>query len=173
MILFHAYHGHHVRFIVICFVIFNSIFSIGMIPSHLKNPATSNTVMATIFAQSKPRLSTAPNSSDPTGDEWPMFHGALNHTGVTKTMPVRGNGPLWSFYAGIIESSPAVVGKCVFVGCADKNVYCLNATTGVRVWNYTTNNSVYSSPAIADGRVYVGSSDHNIYCLNATTGARI
>jgi hypothetical protein len=51
-------------------------------------------------------------------------------------------------------------------------VYCLDATTGALVWNYTTDGEVISSPAVADGYVYVGSG-WDMYCLNATTGALV
>ncbi|MCJ7768149.1 thermopsin family protease, partial [Candidatus Bathyarchaeota archaeon] len=46
-----------------------------------------------------------------------------------------------------------------------------NATTGARVWKYTTDNWVDSSPAVDGGMVFVGSYDNNIYALNASTGA--
>lgn len=117
--------------------------------------------------------STLPGSSDPTGDEWPTFHGELNRTGVAKTTPANGTGPSWNYTTnGIITySSPAVADGRVFVGSLDKNVYCINATTGIKIWNRTTTNLVYSSPAVAGGRVYVGSYDNNMYCLNETSGA--
>ena len=70
-------------------------------------------------------------------------------------------------------SSPAVVDGRVYVGSDNKSVYCLDALTGARIWNYVTNNSVYSSPAVVDGRVYVGSGDKSVYCLDSMTGARI
>jgi PGF-CTERM protein len=59
------------------------------------------------------------------------------------------------------------------VGSEDNNTYALNATTGAKLWNYTTGSSVYSSPAVANGVVYVGSEDNNTYALNATTGAKL
>jgi hypothetical protein len=52
-------------------------------------------------------------------------------------------------------------------------VYCLNASTGGYMWDYTTAGEVLSSPAVADGKVYVGSNDNKLYCLNASTGALI
>jgi hypothetical protein len=58
------------------------------------------------------------------------------------------------------------------VGSYDHKVYCLNASTGAHIWNYTTGGD-HSSPAVADGKVYVGSWDGGVYCLNATTGAYI
>ena len=55
-------------------------------------------------------------------------------------------------------SSPAVANGVVYVGSGmDGNVYALNATTGVKLWNYTTGSEVYSSPAVVNGVVYVGS----------------
>ena len=74
---------------------------------------------------------------------------------------------------GISDSSPAVANGYVYVGSYDGNLYCLNATTGDLVWNFTTGNFIDSSPAIADGYIYVGSDDNNLYCLNQTTGGFI
>ena len=60
-----------------------------------------------------------------------------------------------------------------FGGGEDNNVYALNASTGAKLWSFTTGNSVESSPAVANGVVYIGSADQNIYALNATTGAKL
>ncbi|HME53510.1 MAG TPA: PQQ-binding-like beta-propeller repeat protein [Candidatus Lokiarchaeia archaeon] len=123
----------------------------------------------------EPRSATAPASSDSIGDEWSMFHGQLNHTGVVTTTPVQGTGLLWSYNLTMgVLSSPTIAGGLVYVGSQDHNVYCLNATTGAHVWNYTTGDTVReTSPAIASGRVYVGSNDNKVYCLNATNGSKI
>ena len=56
----------------------------------------------------------------------------------------------------------------VYVGSLT-NVYALNASTGVKLWSYTTGNYV-DSPAVVNGVVYVGSFDGNVYALNASTG---
>ena len=42
----------------------------------------------------------------------------------------------------------------------------------LKLWNFTTGNSVESSPAVVDGVVYVGSEDGKIYALNAANGAQ-
>ena len=39
----------------------------------------------------------------------------------------------------------------------DDNVYALNASTGAKLWSYTTGGDMDSSPAVANGVVYVGS----------------
>jgi PGF-CTERM protein len=52
------------------------------------------------------------------------------------------------------------------VGSMDNNTYALNATTGAKLWSYTTGGEV-SSPAVANGVVYVGSwtPDTNVYAI--------
>ena len=86
-----------------------------------------------------PSPASVPGSSDPVGDEWPMFRGALNHTGVAMTTPVQGTGPSWIYTtSNWIESSPAVSGGRVYVGSDSSNFYCLNATTGMLLWSYAT-----------------------------------
>jgi outer membrane protein assembly factor BamB len=72
-----------------------------------------------------------------------------------------------------ISSSMAVANGYVYFGCYDHNVYCLNASTGEKVWNFTTGNTVESCPSVANGYVYVGSWDGNVYCFDATTGTKI
>ena len=72
-----------------------------------------------------------------------------------------------------VDSSPAVANGVVYVGSDDRNVYALNASTGAKLWSYTTGDIVYSSPAVANGVVYVGSYDDNVYALNALTGAKL
>ena len=74
---------------------------------------------------------------------------------------------------GYVNSSPAVANGVVYIGSLDNNVYALNATTGAKLWNFTTGGAVYSSPAVANGVVYVGSDDNDVYAVNAATGAEL
>ncbi|MBT7345857.1 PQQ-binding-like beta-propeller repeat protein, partial [Candidatus Bathyarchaeota archaeon] len=39
----------------------------------------------------------------------------------------------------------------VYIGSNDKKVYCLDAETGAKNWEYTTGGTIESSPAVADG----------------------
>jgi len=107
--------------------------------------------------------------------DWTMFHhDQYNNVESTSTGPET-RKVLWTYSTGdYVESSPAVADGKVYVGSNDGNVYCLDASTGVKVWNYTTGGAVRSSPAVADGRVYVGCwGDNNFYCLDAATGDKI
>ncbi len=101
-----------------------------------------------------------------------MFMGGLNHTGARSNGPANDAVKLWGFNTRSSPSisSPAVAGGRLYVGSADNNLYCLNATNGALLWNFTTGASIPSSPAIASGKVYFGSNDHNIYCLDGISG---
>jgi outer membrane protein assembly factor BamB len=69
-------------------------------------------------------------------------------------------------------SSPSVVNRVVYVGSGDGNLYALNASTGARLWSFSTGTApVFSQPAVANGVVYVGSGGGGVYALNASTGA--
>jgi len=64
-----------------------------------------------------------------------------------------------------VVSSPTVANGIAYVGSDDGNVYALDATTGMKVWNYTTFGPVWSSPTVVNDIVYVGGDDHNVYAL--------
>ena len=128
---------------------------------------------ATLVSPSVLRFTTAPGSSDPSQDEWPMFRGQLNHTGEAHTPCINSAIPFSNYFtSGYITSSPAVAGGRVYVGGGDRRIYCLNATTGKQLWNYTMDWGFWSSPAVVGGRVYMGAG-YKLYCLNATTGGHL
>jgi outer membrane protein assembly factor BamB len=60
----------------------------------------------------------------------------------------------------------------IYVGSGGGYMYCLNATTGAKLWEYQTEGSlsIESSPAIYNGKVYFGTNAGYMYSLNATTG---
>lgn len=72
----------------------------------------------------------------------------------------------WDFYM----SSPAVSKNRVYFGSGDKNVYALNAQTGVLEWKFATGDIVHGSPAIAGDTLYIGSWDSYLYALDTSTG---
>jgi len=60
----------------------------------------------------------------------------------------------------------------VYVGSDDNNTYALNATTGAKLWSYSTGGEV-SSPTVVNGVVYVGSwtADTNVYAIGNAAAA--
>src|SRR5271157_3938054 len=169
-----ALHARSYRSIKFCSFIITSIIITqftGSIMNTTFKESNSNIIQ---IHETRPRYSTAPGSSDPTGDEWPMFRGQLNHTGTSTTIMMKGSGKIWSYPTGFgVTSSPAVTCGCVYIGGFGNQVYCLNATTGALIWSHTVSGIVSSSPAVSGGRMYVGSDDYRIYCLNTSTGSFI
>lgn len=122
--------------------------------------------------------------SAPSSDDWSMFRYDSAHTGVTTsagpTQPVK----LWSYAEGhfdgsFIGSSAAVVNGVVYVWSNEQNyetgggnIYALDASSGAKIWNYSTNGAVYSSPAVSGNVVFIGA-DANVYAFNASTGAKL
>ena len=75
-----------------------------------------------------------------------------------------------------VYSSPCLAGGLLYVGEGmhqnhDCKLYCLEANSGQKRWNFRTAGHIESSPCVADGRVFFGAGDDGLYCLDAATGA--
>jgi eukaryotic-like serine/threonine-protein kinase len=124
-----------------------------------------------------------PVSASPTIVDGKVYVGSLG--GIAYCLNATDGSSIWNYTvqartqgrygsgAPAIGSSMAVAGGYVYFGSYDRNVYCLKAETGDKVWNFTTGNTVESSPSISNGYVYIGSWDGNVYCLDALTGSKI
>jgi outer membrane protein assembly factor BamB len=69
--------------------------------------------------------------------------------------------------------TPTVAARRLYIGSyldQDHNFYCLDATTGKKLWSYLTGAAVLGTPTVANGTVYVGSQDNSLYALDARTG---
>ncbi len=64
----------------------------------------------------------------------------------------------------------AADGLVFFGSSVDDKVYCLDATSGEKTWQFYTEGPVRCAPTIANGRVYFGSDDGVLYCLDAYSG---
>lgn len=80
-----------------------------------------------------------------------------------------------------VPGSPAVADGRVFVGLGNGKVdhdadnpagavWCLDAESGEKRWEFRTSNAVLSTPAVSDGRVYACSRDEQCHCLNTVDG---
>ncbi|MGA3111538.1 MAG: PQQ-binding-like beta-propeller repeat protein [Candidatus Bathyarchaeia archaeon] len=105
-------------------------------------------------------------------DGWPMFRQDPNHSGYTADgLSANSAQLLWNYSTGrMVQSSPAFVYGCVFVGSRDSQVYCFNASNGEVIWKYPIRYEVWSSPAIYNHSVYIGADDGYLYCLNINSG---
>jgi len=66
---------------------------------------------------------------------------------------------------GVVDSSAALLGGNLCLGCHDGHLYVLAADTGAVVDREPLATKIYSSPAFSDGRIYVGANDGRLYCL--------
>ncbi|RLF56239.1 MAG: hypothetical protein DRN27_09775, partial [Thermoplasmata archaeon] len=110
-----------------------------------------------------------------TQEKWSMFHKDLQHSGNSTSIAPDTNNVLWDYEtdSSIRWSSPAIVENKVYIGSYDKKVYCLDAVTGVKVWEFETDGYIWSSPAVEENKVYIGSYDKKVYCLDAVTGVKV
>lgn len=109
---------------------------------------------------------------------WTMLGADPSHTGYVTSGSLITPNLLWSYptsgaLTGGGASSPAISNGILYIGSANGNLYALNATDGIKLWNYSTGGSVDSSPAVGNGIVYVGSLGGGFYALNATNGEKI
>lgn len=70
-------------------------------------------------------------------------------------------------------SQPIVEDTILYVGSLDRNLYALDAQTGVIKWSFKTGNSILNAPTISNGKIYLGSNDGNIYVIDAQTGIEL
>lgn len=70
----------------------------------------------------------------------------------------------------LFTSSPALSNGKVYFGAGDGGIYCADATSGLLLWKFSTENVVHASPSIANGMVYAGSWDSRLYALDADSG---
>ncbi len=120
-------------------------------------------------------LSKASCSINSSTDDWTTFRHDSDHSGCLNSNSSMDSAKLlWTYATGrMVQSSPAVANGCVFGGCRDGQVYCLNASSGGSIWKFQIGSEVWSSPTIYNGCIYIGVDDGWICTLNVTTGMPI
>ncbi len=90
---------------------------------------------------------------------------------------------LWTFdddeeMKPVSISSPCLADGLLYIGegfheDSDCKLYCLEADTGHKRWEYQTHSHVESSPCVADGKVFFGAGDDGVICCDARTGREL
>ncbi|HEX5467604.1 MAG TPA: PQQ-binding-like beta-propeller repeat protein [Gaiellaceae bacterium] len=106
----------------------------------------------------------------PLMDPHPCREHKQNAPGFMVAFDADTGDELWRFQAGVIESSPLVVGRLLYFGSWDGKVYALDVRTHKPVWTFATGDQVKGGPAYANGTLYFGSYDDKVYAVNARTG---
>jgi len=100
----------------------------------------------------------------------PCEHADRAASGLLVALNARTGRVMWRFRAGVIESSPLLVGGLVYFGSWDHRVYAVDVGTHRARWTFTTGGEVKGGLAFARGTVYAGSYDGHVYALGARTG---
>src|SRR5205085_5485209 len=77
-----------------------------------------------------------------------------------------------------VFSSPCLADGKIYIGeglhqdhlC---KMFCLDAATGRKLWEFFTQSHTESSPFYWEGKLYFGAGDDGMYCVNADTGERV
>jgi outer membrane protein assembly factor BamB len=80
---------------------------------------------------------------------------------------------LWRFDAGVVESSPLLVGNTLYFGSWDHKLYALTLRGRKRPrvrWTFEADDQVVAAPAYAGGTVYIATSNGSVYGVYARTG---
>jgi outer membrane protein assembly factor BamB len=103
-------------------------------------------------------------------EDWPLFRGNPEQTGVSATKLPDKLREVWKFKAKDgIEGTAAIAGGKVFIGSFDKNLYALDLKTGEVKWKYAAG-PIKAPPGVRDGVVYVGDEDGGFHAVDADTG---
>ncbi len=91
--------------------------------------------------------------------------------GTLHAISVFNGKELWRFGTKGKVSPPTISNERVYFGAGD-NLYCLNATTGEKIWSYATGDIIRSSPVVTNDAVYIASDD-DIHALEVANGKLI
>jgi outer membrane protein assembly factor BamB len=77
-----------------------------------------------------------------------------------------------------VFSSPVYADGRIYIGEGEHKdsqcrLYCLDAATGKKLWDFLTNSHTESTPAVAEGKVVFGAGNDGIYCLDAKSGGKL
>jgi outer membrane protein assembly factor BamB len=100
----------------------------------------------------------------------PCDHADRDAAGFLVALDAGSGRELWRFRAGVIESSPLLVGRTVYFGSWDHRIYAVDTRTHTLRWTFRTGDEVKGGLAYTHRTVYAGSYDGHVYALDARSG---
>ncbi|MGD0166713.1 MAG: PQQ-binding-like beta-propeller repeat protein [Gaiellaceae bacterium] len=99
---------------------------------------------------------------------WPRMRGMIF------ALNARSGRILWHLSAGLIESSPLLIGHTLYFASYDSvdhsTIWALNTRTHRQEWTYPAPSKITSSPAYFNHTIYIGAYSTTLYALDARTG---
>ncbi len=106
-------------------------------------------------------------------NDWPIFRGNAQLTGVSQSTLPEQPELLWTFEAkGDIEGSPVISSNMVYATSLDSNLYALDLHSGKLQWKYAALAETKASPAVSNGVVYFGDESGAFHAVEVATGKR-
>ena len=110
------------------------------------------------------------NASSPTYSKGRLYVVNLVPGHIVK-LDARTGKTLWKrSLPGRAESSPLVIGRSVYFGCENGNLYSLSTVNGNVRWATALGGPVKAAPAYKDGKLYVGDYGGYMNAVDAETG---
>jgi outer membrane protein assembly factor BamB len=114
-----------------------------------------------------------------------VYVGAIQDTGVKDSGAVycldkQTGRMVWKFddHGAMhhMASSPCLAQGRLYIGDGMHanfvcKLYCLDAESGHKLWDFTVKSHIESTPCVAGSHVFFGAGDDGVYCLDARTGA--
>jgi outer membrane protein assembly factor BamB len=111
-----------------------------------------------------------------------VVHGSLDRYGSLQCLDAATGKPMWTFTnkgdrfrMKDAFSSPCLADGRIYIGegfhlNTECRLFCVEAATGKKLWDYKTVSHTESTPCVVDGKVYFGAGDHGLHCADAKTG---
>lgn len=110
----------------------------------------------------------------PPADQWPLFRGDSNMSGVTLD-PLRPPLELAWAHEGDspVPATPVISGGRVFVGALGGKFLCLELATGKEVWAFETKLGVEGPACVSGELVFFGETDGFLRALRVSNGEQV
>lgn len=105
------------------------------------------------------------------GKDWPTYkHDNLRSNSSPSTVP-EALTQVWSVPLGGKITAPTIAQGKVFLAAKDRHrVHCLDAETGMAIWEFTADGRIDSPPTFDNDRLFFGTRSGSVYSLTADTG---
>ncbi len=103
-------------------------------------------------------------------DRHPCDPHDASQPGYMVAMNAETGKELWRFQAGVIETSPLLIGNILYFGSWDGKLYALDVRTRKPKWTFSTGGELKGGPVYSNGTIFFGSYDNRMYAVDARTG---
>src|SRR5207249_2230253 len=111
------------------------LMRVAGLPTRLSACGVSSGIFAVLAEEAAQQWTGKPAAAGK--DEWLLFRGNAEQTGVTSSSVPNKLGVLWQFKAeDSFESAVAVSGGVVYAGSMDEHLYAINLKDGKQKWKY-------------------------------------